>query len=141
HPEVRVTASATLRKYIGENVQIVFDGVEDPQGMIGEVKDEATGKIDEVITRDNIVTIRGYGLKIESDADHAAQAGVFPVSAQQQEIPFKAVAPRTLKLISPANISAGAYTILIRTQSNVKYSGHLLKELREVRSEFTLTVQ
>ncbi|MDR2040865.1 MAG: DUF4469 domain-containing protein, partial [Tannerella sp.] len=66
--------------------------------------------------------ILGYGLKIESDADHAAQAGVFPVSAQQQEIPFKAVAlnePRTLKLISPANISAGAYTILIRTQSSV----------------------
>jgi glycerol-3-phosphate responsive antiterminator len=143
-PEVRVAVAAALRKYIGEHVQIVFDGVEELTGMIGEVKDEATGQVDEVITTDNIVTVRGYGLKVDGDVKHAAQVGVFLVDENQQETPVKAVAlnePRTLKLLMPAGLTAGAaYTLLIRTQSVVK-GGGLLKDLREVRSDFPLTAQ
>jgi hypothetical protein len=114
--------------------------------MIGRVKDEATGRVDEVITIDNIVTVRGYGLKIDSDVQHVAQVGVFLVDENQQETPVKAVAlnePRTLKLLMPANLAVGAaYTLLIRTQSPVKSTGsHVLKDLREVRSDFTLIAQ
>jgi hypothetical protein len=144
-PEVRITPAHALRKYIREHVQIVFDGVEESQGMIGRVKDEATGLVDEVITIDNIVTVRGYGLKIDSDVQHAAQVGVFLVNEDQQETPVKAVAlnePRTLKVLMPASLFAGAaYTLLIRTQSSVKSGSHLLKDVREVRSDFQLTAQ
>jgi hypothetical protein len=144
-PEVRVIPSTSLRKYISEQVQIVFDGVEDPTGMIGRVKDEASGLVDEVITMNNIVTVRGYGLKIDSDVQHAAQVGVFLVDENQAETPVKAVAlnePRTLKLLMPDNLTVGAaYTLLIRTQSLVKGTTGLLKDVREVRSDFPLTAQ
>jgi hypothetical protein len=145
HPEIRTAVAPALRRYIREHAQIVFDGVEESNGLIGEVVDEATGLVDEVITRDNIVTVRGYGLKIESDAQHAQQAGAFLVDANGGETPVKAVAlnePRTLKLLMPVQLQVGGvYTLLVRTQSTVKSGGKLLKDVREVKSEFTLTAQ
>jgi hypothetical protein len=145
HPEIRFQAAAGFRKYIADTVQPQFDGIEDHEGLIAEALDEKTGEIDEVITIGNILTIRGYGLKIEADADHQSQTGLYfkPASG----IPVKAALipvnePKTLKAIAPANLTAGtSYTLYIATMSSTKGSSDLLKEVREVRSEFTLTAQ
>ena len=143
-PEVRLTAGDLLRRYVRENVQVLFDGVDEINGLIGEILDEATGLIDVVFTLGNIVAVRGYGLKVDADAVHAGQAGVFLVNAAGQETPVKAIAlnePRLLKLLMPDALPQGeAYTLLVRTQSPVKGGSHLLKELREVKTPFTLTV-
>ncbi|MDR2119730.1 MAG: DUF4469 domain-containing protein [Tannerella sp.] len=143
HPEVRMQVDSTLRNYIRENVHVVFDGIEENVGFIGEVIDDATGEIDSVFTQDNILTVRGYGLKIESDAAHTEQVGAFllPVSPGAEEIALKAIAlnePRTLKLLTPDMPTSAACTLIIRTQSTVNHSGTLLKDVREVRSPFTL---
>jgi hypothetical protein len=143
HPEVRLTVSNELRNYIRDHVHIEFDGIEDGKGVIGEVVDDATGNVNTVVTMGNIVTVHGYGLKIESDEAHAAQAGAFLVNSDGgDEIRVKAVAlnePRTLKLLIPTTLSTDTdYTLLIRTQASAKTSRHLLKDVREVRSDFTL---
>ena len=145
HPEVRLTVDDTLRNYIRDHVKVEFDGVEEASGFIGEVIDEATGLVDTVVTQGNIVAVRGYGLKVESDTQHAGQTGVFLVHSGGMEMPVKAIAlnePRLLKLLMLDMLPhCEAYTLLVRTQSPVKSSGTTLKTLREVRSSFQLTVQ
>ncbi|MDR1102501.1 MAG: DUF4469 domain-containing protein [Tannerella sp.] len=145
YPEVRIRVAPALRDYIRDSVQVVFDGVDESKGIIGRVKDEVTGKTDEIITIDNLITVHGYGLKISSDKAHAAQAGAFLVDENRVETRVKAIAgnePRKLKLLTPVNLTPGAaYTLLIRTQSPVKSSTGFLKDLREVCSEFALTAQ
>lgn len=144
HPEVRLSADDTLRNYIRQHVEIVFDGIEENNGYIGQVVDDASGSVDQMITMGNIVTVNGYGLKVESDPEHADQVGVFLVDGGGGETPVKAVAlnePRTLKLLIPDALTADYYWLLIRTQSSTKSSTQLLKNVREVRSEFTLTPQ
>ena len=51
-----------------------FDGIDQRDGLIAEAVDEHTGLLDEVMTIGNLLTLRGYGLKVEADAD---QAGLF----------------------------------------------------------------
>ncbi|MDR0844242.1 MAG: DUF4469 domain-containing protein [Tannerella sp.] len=142
HPEVRIMVDNDFREYIRDNVRVEFDGVEDTNGFIGQITDEATGFIDKVVTMGNIVTLNGVGLKVESDAAHTALAGVFLLDSNQDEIRVTAVAlnePRTLKVLIPTTLQAGnLYTFAIRTQSSMKGSGVLLKELREVRTELNL---
>ncbi|MDR3269714.1 MAG: DUF4469 domain-containing protein [Tannerella sp.] len=145
YPEVKITIDDSLRKYVRQNVSIIFDGIEESNGFIGEIIDEATGLIDQVITSDNILTVRGYGLKIESDAAHSQQVGVFIQDDKGNTTLVKAIAqnePRTLKLLTPANLVPGMeYTILIYTQSPVKGGGTTLKDVREVTSSITLVAQ
>jgi hypothetical protein len=50
--------------------------------------------------------------------------------------------PRTLKVITPLSLQKGAqYTLKVVTQCSAKTHSHMLKELREIKSEFTLTSQ
>jgi hypothetical protein len=50
--------------------------------------------------------------------------------------------PRTLKAIVPATLGVGAeYTLRVTTMSSVHASGHLLKEVRDIKSDFKLTAQ
>ncbi|GAB6392879.1 MAG: DUF4469 domain-containing protein [Treponematales bacterium] len=50
--------------------------------------------------------------------------------------------PKHLKAIAPATLVAGtAYRLVVVTQTAVKGGGNLLKNIREVKSEFTLTAQ
>jgi hypothetical protein len=144
HPEVRLTVDDMLRNYVRDNVQVTFDGVEESNGFIGEVTDKATGQVDTSITPGNIVTLRGYGLKVESDAAHVSQVGVFLVSNTGKETPVKAIAhnqPRLLKLLMPDILSKDeTFTLLVRTQSPVKGGGNILKDVREVRTTSSLTV-
>jgi hypothetical protein len=74
-PEVRLSVNGDFRKYIREHVQLEFDGIESNNGYIANV--DADGTIDEAITIGELIAVRGYGLKVESDAEHADQVGIF----------------------------------------------------------------
>ncbi|MDR2418827.1 MAG: DUF4469 domain-containing protein [Treponema sp.] len=145
HPEARLQASAALRAYIRDHVQVEFDGIDQRDGLIAEALDEKTGQLDEIATIGNLVTLRGYGLKIEADADHAAQAGLFFDDGKSAPIKADIIAvnePRTIKAIVPSALTVGKdYTLLISTMSSIKNSSALLKNIREVKSEFKLTAQ
>jgi hypothetical protein len=144
-PEARLQTAPALRNYIRERVDVVFDGIEQADGFIAEAVDEKTGHTDEVMTLGNIITLRGYGLKIESDAAHAAQAGLWFDSGQSSPVKAEIIAvnePRTIKALVPASLAPGGeFYLKIVTQSSAKGSSSLRKELREVRSEFKLAAQ
>jgi hypothetical protein len=59
YPEARLQTSAALRRYIRERVQVAFDGIDQRDGLIAEAADEHSGRLDEVMTIGNILTIRG----------------------------------------------------------------------------------
>ena len=145
HPEARLQASASLRTYIRDRVQVEFDCIDQRDGLIAEALDEQTGQLDEVMTLGNLLVIRGYGLKIEADADHAAQAGLFFDDGSSALVKAEILAvnePRTLKAIVPAALVVGThYALKIVTQSPTKGGGTLLKSLREIHSEFKLSAQ
>jgi hypothetical protein len=137
--------AAGFRTYLKEKVQVLIDGKDDRSGYIAAVHDEATGITDEVMTVGNLLTIQGYGLKIEAEESRKTQTGVFFKPSTGNPVKASIIAvnePRTLKLIVPPELETGtAYTLNIITQSSVKGSGHQLKELREAVSDFTLTAQ
>jgi hypothetical protein len=146
-PRARLQTSAGFRKYLEKNITVVFDGRDENEGHIGEVRDEATGLIDEVMTRKNILTIHGFGLKIESDENNQSTVGLFFESDHPRSPVIKADViavnePRTLKVVIPEALAETLpYTLKIVTQSSAKHSGTMLKTPREIRSDFTLTAQ
>jgi hypothetical protein len=145
YPEVRMQCSTRFRGYIRERAEVEIDGVDQADGIIAEAVDEASGQIDEVMTIGNLLTIRGYGLKIEGDDEHKDEVGLFFDDNQGSQVKAEIIAvnePRTLKAIVPATLGVGGeYTLKIVTQSSAKSRGSMLKNIREVRSDFKLTVQ
>ncbi|GAB6391948.1 MAG: DUF4469 domain-containing protein [Treponematales bacterium] len=144
-PEGRLQVNAGFQKYLKETVRILFDGKDTEDGFIAEAVDEATGLLDQVVTMDNLIALQGTGLKVDSGPEYAAQVGLFFEAPDGSRVKAKAIAvnePRHLKAIAPATLAAGtAYRLVVVTQSSVKHGGNLLKNLREVKSEFTLTAQ
>jgi hypothetical protein len=113
--------------------------------MIAELYDNATGLFDESVTPGNLAVIRGAGLKIEADEAHQGEEGLFlqsRITGTRVKAEIIAVnEPRTLKFIVPPGLNPSqSYFLLIITQSSVKGNGHIIKELREIRSDFNLTV-
>jgi hypothetical protein len=144
YPQARMQTSAEFRKYLKEHVKVEFDGIDQNEGHIGEVLDEATGLIDEVATKGNLLTIRGSGLKIEADEANKAGEGLYFVEKISKN-PIKAAIiavnePKTIKVMVPPSLTTGPYFLKIVTRSSAKSSGSLLKQTREVISDFTLTV-
>jgi hypothetical protein len=121
-------------------VQVEFDGIDQSDGLIAEARDEATELVDEAATVGNLLTLHGYGLKLEGDEEHAIglyfdpEEGGTPVKAEIIAVNE----PRTLKVIVPALEAGKAYRLKIVTQSSAKASSSLLKNIREVHSEFPL---
>jgi len=144
-PEARLTVSADFRKYIRENVELIFDGVEVNNGYIANVDDNDNGVTDVVITIGGLISVHGYGLKVEGDAEHADQVGLFFEDPEGVRTKVAVVAvnePKTQKLIVPATLTPDVdYYLVVVTQTTVKSGGSLLKNPREVRSEFTLKAQ
>lgn len=145
YPEVRMQCAAPFRQYIRGRVRVQFDGIDKSDGFIAEALDEHTGQMDEVMTIGNLLTIRGYGLKVEGDAAHQNEIGLWFDDGQNSPVKAEILAvnePKTIKVIVPGGITAGSDCALkIVTQSSSHGSFHLLKELREFRSEFKLTAQ
>ena len=137
-PVARLQASMGFRRYLKEKVKVKFDGVDRHFSFIAEITDEATGLVDDVMTVGNLLTIRGSGIKIESDETHKDQVGVFFRNPSGKTTKAKIIAvnePRTLKVLVPTELCSGAlYRIEVATQSSGK-SRHMLKELRNIHSE------
>jgi hypothetical protein len=145
YPEARLSVSSDFRHYIRDNVKLEFDGIETNNGYIANVDNKADGTTDEIITVGGLIAVHGYGLKVESDDFHAGMAGVFFEGPDGSHIKAEIVAvnePRTLKLIVPSTLIADAdYYVVVLTQSSTKSTGALLKNIRMVRSDFTLKAQ
>jgi hypothetical protein len=145
HPEVRMQSAAPFREYIRDKVRVQFDGVDQADGLIAEALDEHTGQLDEVMTVGNLLTIRGYGLKIEGTDQHKDEVGLWFDDGQGTLVKAEIIAVnelRTLKAIVPATLGVGYdYALKVVTQSSAKGNGAILKTVREVRSDFKLTVQ
>ena len=122
-----------------------FDGIEDTDGLIARALDEKTGQTDEVMTIGNLLTIRGYGLKTEGDGARKARTGLFfqPASGVPPGAEIIAVNEnRTLKVIVPPGLTPSAsYTLRIFTMSSAAGGGTLLKTVRNMKSDFSLTAQ
>jgi hypothetical protein len=143
-PEICIRLSPVFRNYIGEHVQVTFDGIARSDGFISHLKDEMTGLSNLVFTPGNILTVSGAGLKIAGDPAHAAQTGAVLQADDLSELPVTAVVlnrPGTLKLLMPHVAPGGHYRLVIRTQSLVKPTSHLLKNVRKVQSDITLVAQ
>jgi hypothetical protein len=145
-PSIRVTPNPEVNHYAGRNMNVVFSGKIDTDGRIGRITDEKTGLVDSVITIDEIVTIQGTGMKIDGDAVNADKIGLFICKDNTPDVRVTKVVvnePQTLKIIVPtAKMEVGeAYTLKIVTQTSAQSYSHLVKELRTVTSEFTVTAR
>jgi phosphosulfolactate synthase (CoM biosynthesis protein A) len=139
----RLQTGAHFRKYLQERVQVEFDGVDQSDGLIAEARDEATELVDEAATIGNLLTLHGYGLKLEGDEAHAI--GLF-FDPEEGGTPVKAEIiavnePRTLKVIVPALEAGKAYRLKVVTQSSARNGAAVLKNTREMKSDFTLAAQ
>jgi hypothetical protein len=141
-PLARLQVSPAFRKYLREKVKLEFDGKEGGDGIIAETRDEATGLVDEVMTRGNILTINGSGLKIESDEERKNRMGIFFKPETGESVKAEVIAvnePKTLKVVVPAELVEGtAYQIAVETMSSPKNSGFLTKKVRDLHSDFML---
>jgi hypothetical protein len=144
HPELSMQIAAALREYIKDRVKVQIDGIDDAVGLIAEALDEKTGLVDQVMTIGNLLTLHGYGLKLEGEAAQQPVIGLWfdgPGSATRAEI-IPVNEPKTLKVIVPAGLTVGSeYGLVIITQSSTKHGAALLKHRRTLRSSFKLTVQ
>ncbi|MDR0472471.1 MAG: DUF4469 domain-containing protein [Treponema sp.] len=143
-PVVHIQTSAFFRNYIKANVTTEITGMDKSDGFISESCDEATETADEAATIGNLLTIHGFGLKIEDGGDRTGAAGLyFEPSGGGEPVKAQIIAvnePKTLKIIVPNGLEAGKpYTLKLVTKSSAKGHSALLKKMREVRSEFSLT--
>jgi hypothetical protein len=144
-PKIRLRPSAEMAAYIEKHVEVGIDGIDRRAGVIGAVRDEATGQENETATIGSFITVRGLGLKIEADAAHAEAAGLYFEGEDGARVKAARPAvnePRTLKTLVPALLQPGkAYSLVIVTQSSVPHGSVLLKDMRSIQSEFTLLAQ
>ena len=143
-PEIRLRPAGYFREFINAHCAVQIDGVENENGRIAGAVDMRTGLVNEAAAVGGLLTIRGRGLKIAADSGHAAQTGVFFVPADGAPLKAELIAVnenRTLRLIVPALTPGAGYALRIRTMSAVRGNGHILKYLREMTSDFTLTAR
>ncbi|MDR1149953.1 MAG: DUF4469 domain-containing protein [Spirochaetaceae bacterium] len=118
--------AAALREYIKDRVKVQIDGIDDTDGFIAEALDEKTGLVNEVMTIGNLLTVHGYGLKIEREAAQQAVIGLWfdgPGPATRAEI-IAVNEPNTLKVIVPVGLTLGSdYGLVIVTPSSAKGNG------------------
>jgi hypothetical protein len=146
YPVAHIQTSPALRMYLKEQVTIEFGGIDHAEGLIAGAYDEEAETTDETATIGKLLTVSGSGLKIEADEAHKKASGMFfePLAGgEAAKVEIIAVnEPRTLKAIVPNSLNAGAlYRIKVVTQGSARGSNHLLKEPREIRSEFSLAAQ
>ncbi|MDR0667412.1 MAG: DUF4469 domain-containing protein, partial [Prevotellaceae bacterium] len=126
-----------------------FDGIEDSKGFIAEVDNLATGDVDATLTPGGLFEIRGTGLKIAGDDEHLAEVGIFLEAddgSSRLQIDPTAIAvnePKTLKAIAPdaSALPVGSkWYVEVRTQASAKSASTLIKSVRIMKSDFTVTI-
>lgn len=147
-PEGRLNLAPELRKYLREHVTLQIDGIEENPGIIAEVINLETGEVNLTLQSGKPFEIRGAGLKIAADADHADDVGIFIEEASagiRIKLDPKHILvnePRTLKAILDVADGLPAVGLPVRvvvcTQSPATGGGTPLKHVREVKSDFTV---
>ena len=145
-PAARLQTSANFRNYLKDKVKVVIDGIDQTDGYIAEVIDEATGIADEVITKGNLITIHGWGLKIDGTEENHDNIGLYFESvAGGGTVKAEIIAvnePKTIKAIVPPGTYANyPHRIKIVTQTSAKNGMAILKNTRELWSEGAYTLQ
>jgi hypothetical protein len=142
HAVPKLRASASFRKYLRDKVKLEFMGVDAQEGIIAEAKDEATGRVDEIMTRGNVLTISGKGLKIVGEAERMDQMGVFFLPDTGAPIKASVIVvntQKTLKVLIPTELMVGkSYKLAVETQGSSRGAGVLVKKERDLRSAFKL---
>ncbi|MDR1500317.1 MAG: DUF4469 domain-containing protein [Tannerellaceae bacterium] len=143
HPEVVMEPNVAFQEYIRERVKVVFDGKDEEKGYISDVYDNVSGTTNYEITENGFIDVHGIGLRIESDADHADKVGFFLLKHKNnKEIQLEAISVNSNRLLRVfvKAIDDDDFTLIIRTQSSTAdhNSGHPLKNMREMRSDFTV---
>jgi hypothetical protein len=142
YPRASLKVNSQLRKYLKERVKVEFDGVTEGKSFIVNAFDEASGLSNQVITRGDVITIKGSGLKIDCVPENELQAGVFfkpptgvPIKASRVVVNEH----KTLKVLVPAELIEGtAYQIAVETWSSPKGHAAICKNPRDIRSSFSL---
>jgi hypothetical protein len=146
-PQARIKATPKLKQYIREHVELNFEGIEHYEGLISNFYDKFTDTTNTCITPGRLYIIRGIGLKIAFDTDHTDDAGLYYEEAEtgiriRQEVrDIMKSEPTIISALAPSILTPGkSYYIAIRTQSPIRNGGTLLKDIREIKSNFTITV-
>jgi hypothetical protein len=129
----------TLRKELS-NVSVEIQGVADSSISILQVTDVKSGSVNDQITPNRNLKIKGYKLKLAGDN---ANVGVYFVNkdtAERTKVDASDIVtnnPSELVIVIPA-LKAGAYTLEVTSQYSV---GALLKEPRTASFDKALTVK
>lgn len=82
-----------------------------------------------------VVVILSFPRRRNNDTDPGARTRIDAVNIALNE-------PRELRAIAPTTAVAGKqYCVVVSTQASAKNGTHLLKNMREMKSDFTITVQ
>ena len=127
---------AELFNYMKKTAGKRFSCAYSSAGYIAEALDEATGLVNQRVTPGSILTIRGNGLKIESDIGLELQAGVFFKSSTGRIVKAETIAVNdssTLKVFVPDCLIPGIdYQLAIATMSSIEGNGKRLKRIRKL---------
>jgi hypothetical protein len=141
-PVPRLQINRAFRKFMDENVKIEFAGMDADTSFISKATDNVTNH-GWLMTKGNIITINGRGLKISGDGNHKDQAGIYFVPKDGVPVKASTVVVNThkiLKVLVPTELTETAsYQLVVKTQSSTRNNGGLLNHFREIRSDFTLT--
>jgi hypothetical protein len=145
-PKGRLNLSAEARQYFANHVTIEINGKEDNAGYIATLFDKRSDETNTVITQDGLFILQGIGLKITSDEEHTNDVGLYYEDAEtgahlrQDMRNIVQNEPTVISGQAPSGLTPGkSYYTVIRTQSQARGSS-LLKHIREIKSEFTVTV-
>ena len=150
-PQGRLLMAPELRRYLREHVEIQILGMEDTGGFISKVLNRITGKENETIHPDAPFEIFGKGLKIATDERHADDTGIYLESAADgtrvRINPLNVIVnrPTRLAVIAPTATETpegSKWYVVVRTQESAKeHGGQMLQYVREMKSNFILTIQ
>lgn len=129
----------TLRKELA-NITVEVTGVGDASLTVNEVIDVKTGSVNDLITANRNLKIRGYKLKIIGESPNNGITFVNLANNERTKVDISDIVtnnPSELIIVTPA-LKAGTYQLEITTQYAV---GSLLKEPRTFLFEKVLTVQ
>ncbi|MDR1258457.1 MAG: DUF4469 domain-containing protein [Tannerellaceae bacterium] len=143
YPEAGIRVSQAFRRYIRDHVKVDIKGVDETNGHIFTVTDDATGKENEVITIGKPVHIKGIGLKILHDdiQTHIDKVGLWFIPNGGMRIDYKSTfviinETHTIAAIVPEDLVPDTdYYIELVTQSSVRGIGLLLREVRRMRTD------
>ena len=136
---IQFNQGETLRKDLA-NIQVDITGVGESSITVAEVMDVKTGSINNVLTPNRNLKIKGYKLKLAGENPNVGVFFVNQTTAERTKVATDEMVtnnPSELVIVTPA-LAAGTYTLEVASQ----FSGNaLLKEPRTSALDKVLTVK